>query len=91
MVFAALTDEGLAQAKQADSAYRTFLRETVLTSVSAADLATVANLVSRLGDLGAVEAEVPGFELSPRSPNAPDRRSRDREGSAADRRAPERA
>ena len=28
VVFAALTDEGLAQAKQADSAYRTFLRET---------------------------------------------------------------
>lgn len=79
VVFAALTDDGLALAQKADGAYRAFLRDEVLGVVSLNDLSALAAIASRLGDAGTAGDEPPtNFELSERPPNAPDRRTRER-------------
>jgi DNA-binding MarR family transcriptional regulator len=78
VVFAALTDAGLDLARKADGAYRTFLRDEVLGAVSLNDLATLASIAARLGDVAEGDNEPVNFEISDRAPDAPDRRSRDR-------------
>jgi DNA-binding MarR family transcriptional regulator len=77
VVFAALTEEGLQLARRAEAAYRAFLREQVADVVSASDLATLSKIANRLGAaLAAAEPEGPPFEIAPRTPDAPERRSR---------------
>jgi DNA-binding MarR family transcriptional regulator len=78
VVFAALTTEGLVQAGQAESEYREFLREEVLQVISERDLATLSSIAGRLGAIRP-EPDSPTFEISPRPPTAPERRSRDRD------------
>lgn len=77
VVFAALTEAGLDQAKQADGAYRAFLRDEVLHVVSATDLATLSTIARRLGELHRDPDPEVSFELSSRPADEPDRRSRD--------------
>lgn len=79
VVFAALTDEGLAHARRLDEEYRSFLREEVLDVIAPDELTTMAAIADRLGELTAVaDVEVPTFALAPHSVDSPDRRSRDR-------------
>jgi DNA-binding MarR family transcriptional regulator len=79
VVFAALTDAGLELARKADGAYRAFLRDEVLGVVSLNDLATLAAIASRLGDVAEGDNEPVSFEISDRPPNAPERRGSDRD------------
>ena len=66
VVFAALTDAGLDLARQADGAYRAFLRDDVLAVVSLDDLETLAAIAGRLGDVALPEPEPQPFEISDR-------------------------
>lgn len=81
VVFAALTDDGLALARKADGTYRAFLRDEVLGAVSTDDLDRLAEIAARLGRVVPAGGEVepaPPFEITSRSPDAPDRRGHDR-------------
>lgn len=78
VIFAALTDQGLESARRADSAYRAFLRDEVLQVVSAGDLSTLSSIAQRLADVTRDgEPEGGSFEISQRTPDAPERRGRD--------------
>jgi DNA-binding MarR family transcriptional regulator len=79
VVFAALTDAGLGQARKAESEYRAFLREQVLQVISARDLTTLSSIAGRLGAIRGEGDEVQTFEIAPRSPSAPERRTRERD------------
>jgi DNA-binding MarR family transcriptional regulator len=80
VVFAALTELGLEQARGAEAEYRAFLREEVLQMISVRDLTTLSSIAGRLGAVrGESEPEAPTFEIAPRPPTAPERRSRDRD------------
>jgi DNA-binding MarR family transcriptional regulator len=77
VVFAALTESGLALAHRADDAYQEFLREQVLGVVTPAEMAELASIAGRLGAaLAAVDAQATPFEIADRAPDSPERRSR---------------
>lgn len=75
VIFAALTEAGLEQARQADEAYRAFLRDEVMSVVSSADLATVSMIAARLAQLHGEPDLEPSFRLAPRPSDEPDRRN----------------
>jgi DNA-binding MarR family transcriptional regulator len=75
VIFAALTEAGLDQARQADEAYRAFLRDEVMSVVSSADLATVSTIAARLAQLHGEPDLEPTFRLAPRPSDEPDRRN----------------
>jgi DNA-binding MarR family transcriptional regulator len=78
VVFAALTEAGQELARRADGAYRAFLRDEVLGVVSLNDLATLAAIAGRLGEVThAPDSEAAGFEMTQRAANEPDRRTGD--------------
>jgi DNA-binding MarR family transcriptional regulator len=77
VVFAALTDAGLAVAHRASAVYVEFLQQNVLSAVSPEQLRQMAGLGERLRAANEpADAEAPTFTLAPRSPDAPERRSR---------------
>jgi DNA-binding MarR family transcriptional regulator len=85
VVFAALTEAGLTRAREADLAYRAFLRDEVLHGVSRADLRTLSDIAQRLGQVPRdpdPEAEQ-SFDLSARPTDEPERRTRDTDDPAA--------
>ena len=80
VVFAALTDAGLGNARRAVEAYRDFLRREVIEAVDGRDLERLAALSRTLNERHRPrDAEVPPFEITPRTPEAPDRRTRRRD------------
>lgn len=74
VVFAALTEAGLTQARAADETYRAFLREEVLNTVSVADLGTLSAITQRLG-APHPESDPEPFELAT-PPDGSERRRR---------------
>ncbi len=76
VVFAALTPAGLDRARRADSAYRAFLREHLLNVVSSAELTTLSQISARLAETHAKPEDARSFEIAPRTPGAPERRTR---------------
>ena len=77
VVFAALTAEGLTQARQADETYRAFLRDEVLHAVSEADLRTLSTIAEQLGAVHAAVDPDASFDLEPRKPDEGERRTPD--------------
>lgn len=74
VVFAALTETGLALGRQASGVVQEFLRESVLAAVSPDELRSMAELSERLRAANAPSDGDNAFQLAPRGPGAPERR-----------------
>ena len=78
VVFAALTETGMALAEKARDVHLAFLREEVLTVISPEELQALSAAAVRLGARGTEpEADPSSFEISARRPDAPERRAGD--------------
>lgn len=76
VVFAALTDTGLALGRQASEVVVDFLRENVLAAVTPEELRSMADLSERLRLANSPSEGDSAFQLAQRGPGAPERRSR---------------
>lgn len=75
VVFAALTDAGLALGRQASEVVADFLTDKVLVTLSADELRSMAQLGDRLRAANDPSDGETAFQIAPRSPDAPERRT----------------